>query len=292
MANPISGAGRNRVAAPRLARALEERGVTSEVAFTERRGHAVELAAGARARGFDAVVAVGGDGTLREVAEGLAGALPAAVHPTGTANVLAREIAMPFDARGTAGVIAAGLVETIDTARVGARRALFVVGAGLDGAIVHALEEVRRGAISYASYLRPIARTLLRWRPAALRVRIDGGEALPCAFAIVSNTRHYAGPWVRFARGPSLQDGRFEVYRFETPTRGALVAAGLRGLLGALPGGRVVRDRCERVRIESDAPVPVQIDGDAAGSTPVDLVVEPRALPLLVPPSFASAEAH
>jgi len=288
VANPISGAGRNKIAAPKLAEELGRLGVAADVQFTKERGHAPKLADEAVAAGFDAVVGIGGDGTLREVAEGLRGRLPLGIFPTGTANVVARELAIPFHARGAAAVLAAGRVARIDTCRANGRLVLFTVGAGLDGAIVHALEGAgRTKAISYASYLRPVWRTLRSYRAPRLRIATDDAAPRAASFALVAATRYYAGPWVRFRPGPSLVDGRVEVYCFDTPTLPSLLAAGLRGILRALPGGRVARASATRVRIESDEPVLVQADGDPFGTTPVDLEVQPRSLPVIVPAGTA-----
>jgi diacylglycerol kinase family enzyme len=284
VANPISGSGRNRREAPRLAAALARLGVASEIAFTERAGHGRELARGALSAAFDAVVAVGGDGTLREVADGLDGRLPAGLYPTGTANVMARELAIPFSVEGAAHVIATEPPMAIDSARANGARALFVVGAGFDARVLAGLERARKGGISYASYLAPVLRAITDYRAPRLLVSVDGGAPQSCDFALVSNTRYYAGPWVRFRSGPSLTDGRFEAYRFQVPTRFSLLMAGIRGVLRLLPGGGVVREGAASVRIESDEPTPVQIDGDTAGQTPVTVEVLPRSIPILAPP--------
>jgi diacylglycerol kinase family enzyme len=283
VANPVSGAGRNRRAAPALAAELGRLGIASEIQFTEGAGHGRELARAAASQEFDSVVAVGGDGTLREVADGLDGRLPAALYPTGTANVMARELAIPFSVEGAARVIATQPPMAIDSARANGQRALFVIGAGFDALVLRALEAARKGGISYSSYLHPVARTLLDYAPARLLVSADGRAAEPCEFALVSNTRYYAGPWVRFRPGPSLHDGRFEIYRFRVPTRFSLLAAGLRGVLRLLPGGAVAREGAARVRIESAEPTPFQIDGDTAGQTPVTIEVLPRSVPVLAP---------
>ncbi|HKE00304.1 MAG TPA: diacylglycerol kinase family protein [Planctomycetota bacterium] len=283
--NPISGRGRNRVAAPRLAAELERLRVGVEIAWSQRPGHAVDLASFGPGAGFDAVVAVGGDGTLREVVEGVAGRLPVGVLPTGTANVMARELELPFRAAAAAAVIAEGKSARVDTARAAGRPVLFAVGVGFDASVVRELARRRNGPISFVSYLAPGVRALARWRPAPLRITVDGDPIPPCPFAVVCGTRHYGGPWVRFAPGIALDDGCFELYRFATPSIPSLLRATLRGILGGLPGGAVTRQPARRVRIEADEAVPVQIDGDPAGDTPIDVEVAPRSLPILVPPS-------
>ncbi|MFN0207397.1 MAG: diacylglycerol/lipid kinase family protein [Planctomycetota bacterium] len=282
IANPISGSGRNRARAEALALALGNVSIRAEIAFTERRGHAVELAANAAAEGFESAVAVGGDGTLREVAEGAAARIPVGVCPSGTANVVARELMIPFTIDSIADIIKNGIAAPIDTAICNDRRVLFVIGAGFDAEILNELEKVRRGGISYRSYIKPIFNVLKRYQPARLRVSVDGAAARDCTFVIISNTRYYAGPWVRFARGPALNDGVFETYLFHCESVGSLALAAMRGLAGKLPGGSVECVAGRKIEIESLESTPIQIDGDAAGAAPASVVVEPRSLPILV----------
>lgn len=282
IANPISGSGRNRARAEALALALKNASIGAEIAFTERRGHAIELAANAAADGFESAIAVGGDGTLREVAEGAAARIPVGVCPSGTANVVARELMIPFSMDRIANIIKDGIVSSIDTAICNNRRVLFVIGAGLDAEILNELEKVRSGGISYLSYIKPIFNVIKRYRPARLNVTVDGGAKRECTFVIISNTRYYAGPWVRFARGPALNDGLFETYLFRCSTLGSLALAAARGLAGRLPGGSVECIAGRKIEIESLDSTPIQIDGDAAGRTPVSISVEPRSLPILV----------
>jgi diacylglycerol kinase family enzyme len=100
---------------------------------------------------------------------------------------------------------------------------------------------------------------------------------------LVSNTRYYAGPWIRFRSGPSVTDGRFEVYRFRVPSRFSLLTAAIRGVLRSIPGGAVERESAASVRIEAEEPTPIQIDGDRAGHAPVTVEVLPRSVPILAP---------
>lgn len=267
-----------------LTRALERLGCSVDSKFTERRGHAIEIAdAAARSQNYESVVAVGGDGTLREVSEGLDARLPVGVFPSGTANVVGRELGIPFHAEGAARVLAQGRVAPIDTALCNGRRALFVVGAGFDAQILLELERARRGGISYMSYLRPIITTLRNYRPAPIRVSVDGAAPLNCGFLIISNTRYYAGPWIRFRPGPRTDDGLFEVYRFNVRSISSLFGSLLRGVAGRLPGGNVICTKGRNIIVQSDVPVPIQIDGDTAGSTPASIEIRTRSVPILVP---------
>ncbi|MBI3820110.1 MAG: hypothetical protein HY286_15560 [Planctomycetes bacterium] len=293
IANPISGGGRNLRRADVLARALKIRGIESDLKTTNHRGHAIEIASAASKEGaHETVIGIGGDGTLREIAEGLDGKLPAAVFPSGTANVLARELRIPFAAEGFARVVEQRRVARIDTALCNGRRTLFSIGVGFDANILRELESVRRGGISYLNYALPILKTLQKFKPSPLFVTADGSPPTDCGFVIISNTRYYAGPWIRFKSGPLLDDGLFEIYCFRAKSAFELVRALLRGVAGRLPGKNVIFMKGRAISVESAEATPIQIDGDVAGTTPAAVAVERRSMPILVGSDSPAAADH
>ena len=99
---------------------------------------------------------------------------------------------------------------------------------------------------------------------------------------LVANVVHYAG-WPSLAPDRLLDDGRFEAYLFPARSRLELLRHATRGLCARFPGGNVRRVQGRRFRIASSKPVPVQIDGDAAGHTPFDLRVDAEPRLVLVP---------
>lgn len=282
VANPISGRGRGRAAAEALCAALARGGALPELLTTTARGDAGRLLSAAGPQ--DLVVAVGGDGTLSEVLAALGDArTPVGLLPTGTANVLAHELGLPREPERAAAVLLAGRVRELDVARVAGRLAHLVVGVGLDGRAVHELEARRRGPITKLTYVGATLRALRAHRSIPLRVELDGEplHAQP-GQVWIANTRRYAD-LLRLAPDGRLDDGLWEVYLFARGTPFALVAAGLRGLVAHLPGGSVSLRRARRVRIESDEPVPCQIDGDAGGTTPLTLELLPGRHRIVVP---------
>jgi diacylglycerol kinase (ATP) len=232
----------------------------------------------------DLVVAVGGDGTLGEVVGGLGGAdVPIAALPLGTANVLALDLGLPRRPAALLEAIAGGRTVAVDVALVNGRASFLVTGVGFDGLVVRALDEARRGPISRWSYVRHGLGALRGYRPPRLAVEIDG-ERQDGAFGlvIVSNVVHYGGV-ACLSRDRRLDDGLLEAYLFGKATRPALLGHALRGLLTGLPAGSCRRVRGRRFRIESDEPVPYQVDGDYGGTTPVEIEVTPRPFRLIVP---------
>lgn len=293
LANPIAGRGRARAAAEELVAGLAEVGIACELHFTSARGDALRRARSIEPE-FDLAVSVGGDGTVGEVLEGLSGSqvleepsgrvVPVAILPIGTANVMSLDLGIPRDVREAVRMIARGNTTALDTARVNARRLSFLVtSVGFDAAAVHEVEARRRGPITRFDYFTAGLRALWRYEPRRLSVEVDGHE-LPGRFALVlaSNIVNYGGLKV-LADDRRIDDGFFEIYLFQKGSRASLLGYGIRALVAGLPGGSCTRVRARRIRITSDTPAPCQVDGDAFGKTPVEIVVDPVQSRLVVP---------
>ena len=281
IANPISGAGRGAKIAKALARELEAAGLRVEVRLTAVRGDASRFAAQAQA---DAVISVGGDGTLNEVLRGLRDPLtPVGVLPLGTANVLALDLGLSADPVRAARTILAGHRVKLDTAVVHGELSFLVVGVGFDGQAVRAVERRRRGPISKFTYVKAGLETLWDYREPKLEVELDG-ERLPGSFGwiLVSNVIHYGGLF-RLAPDRELGDGLWEVYLFERAARRHLFVHGIRALFGRLPAKGATRRRARHVRVSSADPVPAQADGDSRGETPIEIDVRGPQFWILCP---------
>lgn len=283
VANPISGRGQGAKAAEELTAGLRRAGVATELFLTGRRGEAFTRLR-CLEQGTDLVVSVGGDGTLREVLEGLVDPeIPVLPVPFGTANVLALELGLTRDVHRALEILARRKLVPIDVARVNDRLSFLVTGVGLDGAAVREVERRRRGAITRWSYVRALAAVAARYRPPRLRVRVDG-EALAGEYGLVlvSNLANYAG-LLHLAGDARIDDGRFEAYLFPTGRWRELLGALARGVLARLPSGRVSLRRGRRFEVESEVPVPYQVDGDTGGETPVEIRVSSNQYRLVVP---------
>lgn len=284
IANPIAGRGRARANAEELAVHLRAAGIECEVHFTSGRGDATARAARLEP-GVEFVFSVGGDGTLSEVLAGLPRRdVTLGVLPMGTANVLALDLRLPRAPADVARLVERGRVQLVDTAVVnGSMLSFLVSGVGFDATVVHELEARRRGPISKVDWVAAGWRAFRAWDPPRLEIEVDGRK-LPGAFGqvLVSNIVHYAGFDV-LDRSRVFDDGLFEVYTFRGSSRARLVANLLRGTFGRFPGGPVEMVRARHVRVRSDRPAPLQVDGDARGTTPFELVVGSQPFRLLVP---------
>lgn len=286
IANPISGGGRGPEVAAALAAALEARGVTNEVRITTRMGDAH---AWAKEPGADCVVSVGGDGTLNEVANALAGAnVPIATLPLGTANVVARELRTPTDPVALAEFIANDNTRAIDTGHAGERLFLLGAGAGLDAAIVEVVHATRGKQLSFLSYVWPAVKTILSYEYPRITVEVDGETICADAhYVIVGNCRWSAGVF-RATPKASLDDGLLDVCILRNLSIGKILWLIFLAQLPGFADRRAVTYRQGlEVRLSSstNARVPLQIDGDPAGELPETFTVKRRALTVIAPPA-------
>ena len=150
--------------------------------------------------------------------------------------------------------------------------------------VTELVRQRRRGRLGYRGYVLPILRTLVRYRPPRFAVRLDGGAPIECAFAIASNLPCYGGV-LRVTPDARCDSGRLEVALFERATAADLVRFAGPAWRGTLAAQRGVRcGSATRIEVDgSQAPVAVQVDGDAWGATPIRIELAPRAVPILAP---------
>jgi YegS/Rv2252/BmrU family lipid kinase len=286
--NPVSGRGRSIRAAEEFAKAFREGGGEAVERRLGAAGEATRIAAEAARDGFDAVAAVGGDGTANEVLNGLEGSsLPVALVPVGTANVLARDLGVPFDPADAARVAAAGKVRTLDVGEArttaGSRRFLCCAGAGLDAAVVDAVAAARKARLGFRGWVKPLLREVRAYDFPPLRVSVDGVPAAAATLVVVCNTANYGGIFT-LVEGADPGDGILDACLVDARRRRSFLRYLWGAWRGTLPRQRDVATARGRVfRVEADRPVPVQVDGDPHGTTPLDVTLRPGAARVLVP---------
>ncbi len=271
---------------------LEAAGATVETLKTASAGDATaqvrELAADS---GFDAVIAAGGDGTIRAVAAGAAGSsLAVGVIPIGTGNVMKHEIGLASRATIIAETLLNGPEITVRGGLVNGAPFFLMVGAGFDGRVVSHLNFKSKRVMGRLAYGGPIMRTLLHG-PDHLDVGIDGAQ-YKASWVIVSNVAHYGGSFV-LTRETQLGANKLVAVLIEKKSRFALFSAPVYLALGRLadpktcPGGvRVIP--AHRVQISAATAVPVQVDGDEAGMTPVEIIANGPEVRLIVPAAYVA----
>jgi len=275
---------------------LESEGWQISLRTTHGPGDGTDYAREAVADGCEMVAAVGGDGTLSEVATGLAWSdCVLGVLPTGTGNVWAHMLGLPLwtpTSRTTlvdaARVLVEGQVYPIDLGKAGDRCFTLWAGIGLDAQVAHQVEphrEARRTLGNLPTYLVALVAQSLGLRGTRMTVVIDGQAVRQrVVLILVSNAQLY-GPSVSIAPQAQLDDGLLDVYIFKgdnTLDVARHVAMILAGKHQRDP--KVETYRAQRVEIRGEDALPLHTDGDPIGSTPVTITVLPRALRVIVPP--------
>jgi YegS/Rv2252/BmrU family lipid kinase len=248
----------------------------------------VGLVRAATARGVSMVVAAGGDGTVSEVAEGLIGTnVPMGIVPVGTANVFARELALPLDLEGACAALAGAHTTTsVDAMRVGDKFYVLQIGVGIDSLMIRDTEREAKRRFGRAAYVWTAFTRLIGFQPVRFTILADGVRSRPRALQVlVANGGVLGIPPFRW--GPHIRpnDGRVDVCVVSART--ALDYAGLiwHTLIGQQRRDRNVRYYAARhsVVVSADKPLPVQADGEIIGETPIQIQVIPSAFQVAVP---------
>jgi diacylglycerol kinase (ATP) len=282
--NPTAGRGHSQARIDRLARVLESRGHEVEVFLTQKAGDAA-LRAGRIGPDVERLVVAGGDGTINEILNGLPdpSRVPILHMPSGTANMLARDLNLPFRAHELAEILETGAVRWADMGIVNNRRFLLLVTCGFDARVTEVIKRDRGHTLGYRGYLLPTLRALNQYGPVDLHVSIDGTWKATGSQVMILNVRHYGGLLV-FSDTAALDSGKFDVCVFQRGSVASLVRYGLAALFrmsSMLPD--VMRFFGRRITIESSLPCPTEVDGDYFGTTPLGIDLLDAKVPLLVP---------
>ncbi|HZU77984.1 MAG TPA: diacylglycerol kinase family protein [Dehalococcoidia bacterium] len=269
---------------------LRLHGWTVDEYQSERPGHATELARAAADGGCDVVIAVGGDGTINEVINGLAGSETAlAVIPAGTANVWAREVQMPRHPAAVARLLDYGEVHRIDLGMVNDRYFLLMASLGVDSVVVAVISPWAKRTFGRLAYVTTGVWQAIRFPAVRTCIRVDG-ERMPAQLLmlVVGNTRSYGGALTITNRAVA-DDGLLDVVLYNGSGPGRFVGYLARTFIGkhvSAPGTLYRRAGC--IEVDTETPLPVQADGDVIGTTPTQLRVAPGALRVIVPPGLDS----
>lgn len=262
---------------------FRQKGFDVSVLLTGRRGDAELMAVECAGKKTPLVAAAGGDGTINEVMNGLAGTdVPLAVIPLGTTNVLAKELNIPEDTAGAVDVAVGGTARPISLGRIsyqgGERYFCLMAGMGFDADAVHGMNASVKKLSGKLAYVLSGVMTLLRYDPSELVLRVDGLEHRGHA-AIIGKAAKYGG---NFSVTPdaNLADPHLYACIFRGRRRRDL----LRYVSGVVRGAHlsfddVVYARAEAIEVEGDAHI--QIDGDYLGRTPARITVVRDAVRLI-----------
>jgi len=294
LVNPASANGKTGKRWPRIATAAHAAGLRGEAVFSERPGQLGELAREAADGGAKLLVVVGGDGTVHEVVNGVAGrdGVELALIPRGTGWDFARTHAVPKGLTDALRIAREGEARSFDlgwaTYRAdGVERSAWfanMASVGMSGAVAAKANATTKALGAKTSYLLALGVTFARWKNVQLRVSIDDErrEAL-MEDCIVALGRYLAGGMM-ITPEAKPDDGLFDVLLIGDITKTELVRVMpkiYRGTHLPHPKGELLRGTT--VTIDADEPMPIQLDGEQPGTTPTRFKIVPAAIRLRVP---------
>jgi diacylglycerol kinase (ATP) len=253
---------------------------------TTRTGEAELMARRGVQGGFETIVAAGGDGTINEVVNGLAGTnTTLGLLPIGTMNVFANELGLPVhDLELCWNVIRNDSTRVVDLPKANEKFFVQLAGVGLDAQVVKETSAQLKKNFGPLSYLISAAQIAAR-QPPRLFIESDDAPVKEGSFVLIGNGRRYGGPFP-FFKHAVIDDGKLDVIVFKS--------------LGYLEIIKYLQDvvfsseirvpeieyfQTSRVRVDSDQNVPVELDGELVGNCPVEFSLRERSLRVLVPPA-------
>lgn len=301
MVNPVAGNWKVKKSWPQLAEMLEKAGVAFDFKWTERQGHAAMLVKEAVAAGYRNFVAVGGDGTGHEVANGLLtqNLLPFeellfSLFPVGTGNDWVRQHKIPSDPaawmsfflNGRVTQQDAGWVEYCDGQETKKRFFINVMGLGYDGYVARAAAAEGAKVAKKLSYLLLVFRCMFSYRTPGMRIRFDGQEVKAKTYAVVAGINKFSGGGFQLVPHARPDDGQLaltiarRLSKMEVLLLSPLFYTGWIKWHPAISLQNVGAIAVEALNAEE---ILVEADGEPLGTAPVRIGIEPGALQIWVP---------
>ena len=269
---------------------LHDHGWATTWKETHAPGAAIAFAAEAADRRVPLVIAVGGDGTVNEVANGLAGSETVmGTIPAGTSNIWAREIGFSRKPLAAVQAIATGDRRQIDLGRTGDRYFVLFAGFGIDAAVTKTVPLGIKAKVGAAAYAISAARQAFAWRPTPMTIRIDGVERkLDVLQAFAGNTRLYAGI-TKIASAAIADDGKLDFCVYVGTGKPDILMHAARTFFQVhRRSDKVLYRRATKLEFDTDHPLPAQVDGDPIEPPPREVYVVPDALWVATPAGFTS----
>lgn len=285
--NPKAGASSSKIIGRRFERYLIRHGFEVRGTLTRSLTHACELATDAAVDFHCAmVVAVGGDGTIREVAHGLDGSSkPLLIIPHGTENLLANELGFDEKLETIIRTFEAGYIRPLDLGRANGRCFTSVAGFGFDGAVVKRMNRERAGHINHFDYFWPIWRTFWEYKFEPMSVEVDGEHIFDGrGLVFVGNISRYA-IGLQILHYANFGDGLLDVCIYKCSSQLHLAKHSLLTVLKHHSNRRdVIYRQGKNIRIHSGVTgIRTEIDGDPGPALPVEINVIPHAVNCIVP---------
>lgn len=282
--NPNSGVGRRRRhIRESLVQWAAEAGLDAQIRPTERPGHAREIARDAGAQ-FDCIVAVGGDGTVNEVACGaIESGVPIGIIPCGSGNGLARHLRIPMNPRAAMHVVATGTVRTVDTGTANGHRFVTAMGVGFDAEIARRFNQMPSRGLS--QYVKTGFSAFLSYDPAHYTIVTTDGERRLRAFLVSVANSDQLGNNAIIAPGARADDGLLDLVALMPSGLFSAAVMGVRLFARTIDrAAGVARITGQRFEIRRAGDGVIHVDGETRTTGPVIVVdVQPASLRVIAP---------
>jgi YegS/Rv2252/BmrU family lipid kinase len=273
-----------------LATYLQSLGVDVELTMTTGPGDAAEIAARAAQNGIADVIVAGGDGTINEAVQGLAGtSARLAIIPRGTANVLARELNLPLDGAQAAAVIARGHSRrihfgvAIDEAKNTRRYFLLMAGIGIDASVVRRVRPSLKKHFGKAAFWFSGLSHLAKWNPKSFLIEAEG-QRYNATFAAIGNAPSYGGDLAITPRA-RLDQPEFEVCIIDTFSRLRYLSFLSYAMRSGMPGNKGSVCFLQTSSVKGIGDASVQVDGELIGQLPMSFEIAEQSIEVIVPKS-------
>lgn len=282
--NPISGTQGKEQVLKWIDERLDKEKYAQEVVYTERAGHAVEIASQKAREGVHAVVAIGGDGTINEIARSLVHTQTAlGIIPCGSGNGLARHLQIPMEPKKAVDIINEGLIDVIDYGKINEVPFFCTCGVGFDAFV--SLKFSKAGRRGPLTYLEKTLLESLKYRPETYELEMDGSTLRYKAFLIACGNASQYGNNAYIAPQATLTDGLLDVTILEPFTVLDVPSLSFQLFNKTIDqNSRIKTFRCQTLRIHRSKPGVVHFDGDPMmmGNN-IDVKIIQKGLQVIVP---------
>jgi diacylglycerol kinase (ATP) len=281
--NPVAGNGAGERIASRIAADFRGHGMRVEVVRTPAPDEAARLAREAAAEGYRVIIAVGGDGTANEVANGIAGSGAAlALYPIGSGNDFARALGYPRRRKDLPRFLRGARRRMIDVGELNGRVFVNSAGVGIDGHVAQRIAATSRVVGKTLGYFAGSLVGIATYRPQPMRVVIDGELRSGRFLTVVAANGTHFGSGMHVAPQAALDDGQLDVLLAGDLSRWSSVVALAKLYRGThVDGQKVVMQRARVVEIELERPLRAQLDGETTTAQRFSIRVRPGALEVL-----------
>jgi diacylglycerol kinase (ATP) len=282
--NPAAGKGKALKQVSLLKELLAQSRVEYELVMTKGPGHATELASQAVQDGWSAITAVGGDGTINEVIQGLVGSsTPLAVIPMGTGNDLARSLSLPKTLAGSVALMLNPRILEMDLGQDQENFFACIAGIGFPADVMHNVN-LSKGIFSGSvAFIWGILKTLKELAPISVTLELDGDIKQANAQGVFILNTVYSGGGLKFSPKADICDGKLDVLVMRDMSLIEVLTVLPRVYLGThLSHPKVDFYRVKEVKVQTENPMRKMFDGNVTGQTPMSVVVCAHKLRILV----------